>query len=73
MSTRKRVKYVHEGTYVAAVDVQLIEDETAWSPYLSLADAEKLEDVRAALVRGDIGTASKWARIFTLQPVAASR
>jgi hypothetical protein len=73
MSKRKRVKYVHEGKYVAEVDVELIEDETKWSPYLSLEDAEKLDDVRAALARGDLDAASKHARIFTLQPVAATR
>ena len=73
MSTRNRVKYIHEGKYVAEVTVELIEDASAWSPYLSLGDAEKLEDVRAALARGDVPAASKQARVFTLQPVAASR
>ena len=28
MSTRKRIKYVHEGKYVAEVNVELLEDET---------------------------------------------
>lgn len=73
MSTRKRVKYVHEGKYVAEVEVDLIEDDTEWSPYLSLEDAEKLEDIRSALSRGDIATASKHARVYKLQPIAASR
>jgi hypothetical protein len=73
MSKRKRVKYVHEGRYVAEVDVTLIEDETEWSPYLSMEDAEKLDDVRAALARDDLATASKHGRVFTLEPVAASR
>ena len=73
MNKRKRTKYVHEGRYVAEVEVNLIEDDTEWSPYLSLEDAEKLDDIRAALARGDVTTASKLGRIFTLQPVAASR
>jgi hypothetical protein len=73
MSTRKRIKYIHEGKYVAEVAVELIEDESTWSPYLSLDDAEMLEDVRAALARDDVGTAAKYARVYTLQPVAASR
>jgi len=73
MNTRKRVKYIHEGKYAAEVDVDLIEDETEWSPYLSVEDAEKLDDVRAALARGDIEEASKKARIYTLHPVAASQ
>ncbi|MHB8744196.1 MAG: hypothetical protein ACYC9L_13870 [Sulfuricaulis sp.] len=73
MSKRHRIKYVHEGKYVAEVDVELLEDETEWSPYLSVGNAYKLDDVREALRRGDIAAASKLARVFALQPVALSR
>lgn len=73
MSKRRRVKFVHEGRYLAEVDVELIEDETEWSPYLSVEDAYKLDDVRDALKRGDIVAATKLARVFSLQPVAVSR
>jgi hypothetical protein len=30
-------KFVREGNYVAEVPVKLIEDQTEWSPYLSIA------------------------------------
>jgi hypothetical protein len=73
MSKRHSVKYVHEGKYVAEVDVVLLEDEMEWSPYLSVEDANKLDDVRDALKRGDIATAVKFARVFEIQPVAVSR
>lgn len=72
MSTRTKVKYIHEGKYVAAVDVDLIEDDTEWSPYLTLEDAERLDDIREALAQGDVAKAAKQARIYTLQPVAVS-
>ncbi len=49
MNKRKRIKYVHEGRYVAEVDVELLEDDTAWSPYLTVEDACRLDDVREAL------------------------
>jgi hypothetical protein len=39
---------------VAEVDVGLIVTNEGWSPYLSLKDAYKLDDVREALRRGDI-------------------
>jgi hypothetical protein len=71
MTTKKRIKYIHEGEYVAEVDVNLIVDDTEWSPYLSLDDACRLDDVREALKRGDINEASKMARIFRMQPVAS--
>jgi len=70
---RHRVKYVHEGKYLAEVDVELLDDETEWSPYLSVEDANKLDDVRDALKRGDIAAAAKLARVFELRPVATSR
>jgi hypothetical protein len=70
MSTRRKTKYLHEGKYAAEVSVELIEDETEWSPYLSVEDAKRLDDVRDALRRGDVTTASKLARVFKLEPVA---
>jgi hypothetical protein len=73
MNSRKRTKYVHEGGYVAEVDVELLEDETEWSPYLSLEDAYRLDEVRSALRRGDLAAAARLARIFKLQPVIASQ
>ncbi len=73
MRKRHRVKYVHEGRCVAEVDVELLEDETEWSPYLSVEDAYKLDDVREALRRGDIAAAAKLARVFALQPIVASQ
>lgn len=73
MRKRHRVKFVHEGRYVAEVDVELLDDETEWSPYLSVEDAYKLDDVRDALRRGDIAAAAKLARVFSLQPAAVSR
>jgi hypothetical protein len=70
MNKRHRTKIVREGQYVAEVDVELIETDEGWSPYLSLQDAYKLDDVRAALRRGDIKTAARLGRVFTLTPVA---
>jgi len=70
MKKRRQSKFVHEGTYVAEVEVELIEGEEGWSPYLSLEDAYKMDDVREALRRGDIREAGRNARVFTLTPVA---
>jgi len=70
MTTRHHTKLVHEGRYVAEVDVELVQADTGWAPYLSLEDAYKLDDVRDALRRGDIQAAAHLARVFTLTPVA---
>jgi hypothetical protein len=69
--TRKSIKLIHEGKYAAEVPVELIEDDTAWSPYLSPADVKKLDAVRLALRRGDIAEAAKHGRVFELTPVTA--
>ena len=55
---------------MAEVDVELIMDETEWSPYLSIDDACKLDDVRKALRNGDLQSASRHARLYELRPVA---
>ncbi len=73
MTKRRKTKYVHEGHYVAEVDVEIFDDDTSWSPYLSVADAKRLDLVRAALRRGDLKAASAQARVYTLQPIAASQ
>jgi hypothetical protein len=69
--TRKRAKFIHEGKYAAEVPIELIEDDTAWSPYLSPEDVHKLDTVRLALRRGDLTEAAKHGRVFELIPVAA--
>lgn len=67
---RTRTKLVHEGRYVAEVEVELLETEDEWSPYLSLEDAYKLDDVREALRRGDVKAAAQHAKVYALTPVA---
>ena len=67
--SRRQIKLVHVGDYVAEVEVELIEGEGGWAPYLSVEDAQKLDTAREALRVGDLKTASKFARVFRLTPV----
>lgn len=71
MMKRRRSKLVHEGEYIAEVDIELIEEEGGWSPYLSLDDAYKLDEVREALRLGDLGRVRRLARVFRLTPIDA--
>jgi hypothetical protein len=66
---RLQRKLIREGDYVAEVEVQLVEDDEGWSPCLTLEDAERLEDVREGLRKGDLVRAAKLARVFHLVPV----
>ncbi len=70
MKQRPYAKLIHEGEFVAEVDVNLVEGEEGWSPYLSLEDAYKLDDVREALRQGDVQRATQMAKVYTLIPVA---
>jgi hypothetical protein len=70
MTKRPHTKIVHEGNFATEVDIELIYTEGGWSPYLSLDDAQKLDDVRSALRHGDLRIASELARVFKLTPVA---
>lgn len=70
MSRRSTKRLVREGEFVAEVDVDLVEAGGAWTPYLSLEDAYKLDDVRDALRAGDIQRAVRLAgRVYRLTPV----
>ena len=71
MTKKQMTKLIHEGDYAAEVDVTLIVTDDEWSPYLSLEDAYKLDDVRQALRQRDLETATQLARVFKLTPVAA--
>jgi hypothetical protein len=66
MITKRRTKFLHEGQYAAAVEIEYIESETGWSPCLSLEDAEKLDQVRDALRMGDLKSASRIAKVYQL-------
>ncbi|MGC8605286.1 MAG: hypothetical protein ACP5VS_16585 [Desulfomonilaceae bacterium] len=70
MRRKRERKLIHEGGYVAEVPVDLIYMEEVWSPYLSLEDAGKLDDVREALRRGDLNEAARYGQVFALTPVA---
>lgn len=70
MNKKHHTKLIHVGQYVAEMDVELIENGEGWSPYLSVEDACRLDDVREALQSGDIHKASRLARVFSLTPVA---
>jgi len=67
--SRTSTQMIHEGDYVAEVSIELIEDETGWSPHVSEEDVLKLDRVRLALRRGDIAEAAKYGRVFELTPV----
>jgi len=52
------------------VAVSLVEDEIHWSPYLPIADAYKLDDVRDALCEGRLDAAAQYGRIYGMRPIA---
>ena len=68
----KQRKLVHEGDYLAEIEVELIEAADAWAPYLSLEDARRLDEVRVALRRGDLATAGRLAKVYRLTPIEAA-
>ena len=70
MRKRRRTKLVHEGQYVAEVEVELIETADEWSPCISLEDACKLNDVRESLRQGNVKAASQHGKVYALTPVA---
>jgi hypothetical protein len=68
MTKRPVIKLIRVGEYAAEVEVDLIYTDDEWSPYLSLDDSMKLDEVREALLRKDFETAKKLSSIYTLSP-----
>jgi len=72
MKTRKHRKLVHEGSYAAEVEVELIDSDEGWGPYLSIEEVRKLDEVRRALQHEDIESALKLARVYRLTPIESA-
>ena len=71
MSNRKHVKLLHEGKYIAEVEIEIIDNENAWSPYISLDDTIKLDTVRELLREENIDEAKRYGKVYLLKPIAA--
>lgn len=72
MTSKRKTKFIHESGYVAEVEVEVIKDDTYWSPCLSLEDTQRLDQVREALRSGDLKAAARLGRVYTLNPVAVT-
>jgi len=71
MNRKTSRRLVREGDFAADVDVDLIEGEYAWAPYISLDDVYKLDEVREALRVVDIERAAGLAhRVYRLIPMS---
>ncbi len=68
--TCRKKKFIHEGKYVAEVEVEVVLDDTEWAPYLGLEEAYRLDDIRTALKNHDLKTAARYAKVYELHPVA---
>ena len=71
MRKKLQTRLVHEGEYVAEVDIELIYADEGWSPYLSLEDAQKLDDVREELRTGKLkaGGLHSMHESYSLTPI----
>jgi hypothetical protein len=44
MTKRRYTKFIHEGQYAAAVEIERAESDTGWSPHLTVENAQKEEN-----------------------------
>ena len=69
MNKRQITRFIRVEDYAAEVTIEMIYTDDEWSPYLSLEDALRLDDVRDALQHKDLKTAQRLARVYTLAPL----
>lgn len=67
--SRTTTRFVRAGELAAELEVELIEDDTGWSPYVSPEEVRKIAALRGALERGDIARASELGRVYRLTPI----
>ena len=48
----------------------MLENDDEWSPYLSIDDAYKLDEIREALQAKNIKKALEYAKVYYLKPIA---
>jgi len=72
VNARRKIKFVHEGQYVAEVAVEVTVSDQGWSPTISLEDAYKLDDVREALKAGDLKTAAQYGLVYEMRPIVSA-
>jgi hypothetical protein len=70
MKKQTKIKHIHESGYVAEVEIEIIEDETGWSPYIPVEEAEKLDAARDALKKGNLEEAAKYGDVYELRKVS---
>ncbi|MBM3125577.1 MAG: hypothetical protein FJZ87_10995 [Chloroflexi bacterium] len=70
MTKKQTTRLIRQDEYAAEVEIELIYTDDDWSPYLSVEDAAKLDEVREALRQKDFATATKLARVYKLSPLA---
>jgi hypothetical protein len=63
-----KTQFIHEGRYAA--EVEIINEDSPWSPIVAKEDVFKTDRVRLALRRGDVAAAAKEAKVFEMMPLA---
>ena len=63
---RTLTKLIHEGGYIAEVDVAVVDSSEGWAPYISLEDASRLDEVRESLRKGDLSKAALYGKVFAV-------
>ncbi|MDB9494048.1 hypothetical protein PN441_15265 [Spirulina major CS-329] len=71
MNTKTQTKIIRHGDYMAEIQITLTYTDHDWSPYLDLAEAQKLDHLRQALQNQDLRTAAQLGRLYRLTPVEA--
>ena len=68
--TRRQKKLIHEGGYLAEIEVDVLASDDAWAPYLTVEEVRKLDLVRMAFRVGDVATAARCGKVFSLTQIA---
>lgn len=54
---------------MAEIKVELLDQESGWSPYINIKDAGRLDNLRRASASRDLKTAISIAKVYRLEEV----
>lgn len=70
MAKFTKTKRIYVGEVMAEIDVTLTDEPEAWGPHIDPAELDRIDGVRNALKAGDLKTAAKEARLYSVKPLA---
>ena len=70
MMTLTKTKRIYVGDIMAEIEVVMTEEPEAWGPHISPHELDRIDRLRRDLKAGDLESAARQAKLYSLVPLA---